>query len=59
MRWRSSRNRCNNVEEAATQQTINSVRKYGCGYKTARLLYSATFVRDPKPAEEERSGDGN
>jgi len=57
MRWRSSRNRCNNVEEAAAQQTINSVRKYGCGYKTARLLYSATFVRDPKPAEDERDNE--
>jgi hypothetical protein len=58
MRWRSSRTKCNDVQEAAAQQTINSVRKYACGYKTARLLYSATFVKDPKPAEE-ASGEEN
>jgi hypothetical protein len=22
---------------------------YGCFYRTARLLYSATFIGDPKP----------
>jgi hypothetical protein len=51
MAWRSSRNpeRCNDVQQASAQQTINSVRKYGCVYRTARLLYSATFVPDPKP----------
>jgi hypothetical protein len=51
MAWRSSRNTnsCNDVRQPAAQQTINSVRKYGCFYRTARLLYSATFVPDPKP----------
>jgi hypothetical protein len=57
MRWRSSRTKCNDVQQPAAQQTINSVRKYACGYKTARLLYSATFVRDPKPRTEQNDRD--
>jgi hypothetical protein len=51
MAWRSSRNEdsCNDVRQPSAQQTIGSIRKYACIYKTARLLYSATFVPDPKP----------
>jgi hypothetical protein len=49
--WRSSRSSraCNNVQQQATHQTIGSTRSYGCFYRTARLLYSATFVPNPKP----------
>jgi hypothetical protein len=49
--WRSSRSSsaCGDVEQSAAHQTLKSVRAYGCFYRTARLLYSATFVPDPKP----------
>jgi hypothetical protein len=49
--WRSSRNAalCNDVEQQAAHQKIGSTRAYGCFYKTARILYSADFVPDPKP----------
>ena len=33
----------------AAQMSVNSLRIYGCLYKTARLLYSVDFVRDPTP----------
>jgi hypothetical protein len=58
MAWRSSRNEnsCNDVRQPAAQQTINSVRKYKCFYRTARLLYSATFVPDPKPTTPPKTG---
>jgi hypothetical protein len=48
MVWRSSRpsNDCGGTSQAA-QQTIGSVREYRCVYRTARLLYSATFVANP------------
>jgi hypothetical protein len=49
--WRASRNSgtCNDYSQFAAQQTLNSIRTYGCLYRTARVLYSATFVPDPKP----------
>lgn len=34
---------------AAAQMSLNSLRVYGCLYRTARLLYSVHFVRDPAP----------
>jgi hypothetical protein len=48
--WRSSRaqNDCNGTSQAA-QQTVGTLHPYLCFYRTARLLYSATFVPDPKP----------
>jgi hypothetical protein len=48
MVWRSSRpaNDCGGTSPA-TQQTIGTVREYRCVYRTARLLYSATFVANP------------
>ena len=51
--WRSSRssNACNNVQQMAAQQTLRTTRSYGCFYRTARLLYSATFIPDPKPTK--------
>jgi hypothetical protein len=49
--WRSSRDpkACDDVRQDAAQDIRSSARTYGCVYKTARLLYSATYIRDPKP----------
>jgi hypothetical protein len=49
--WRASRasGTCNDYSQLAAQQTLNSIRTFGCLYRTARVLYSATFVPDPKP----------
>lgn len=48
--WRSSRDpdSCENVRQHAEQTRRGSLRTYGCIYRTARLLYSATFVADPR-----------
>jgi hypothetical protein len=48
--WRSSRAKddCNGTSQAAAQ-TVGNVRSYDCFYRTARLLYSATFIPAPKP----------
>jgi hypothetical protein len=57
--WRSSRDgeRCDDVSQAAAQQRRGSLRTYGCLYRTARLLYSATFVADPRRVAEETEGE--
>jgi hypothetical protein len=34
---------------AAPHEQIGSAQKYECVYRTARLLYTATFIGDPKP----------
>jgi hypothetical protein len=51
MQWRSSRDpkNCDDVRQDAAQDIKGSSRTYGCVYKTARLLYSVTYVADPKP----------
>ena len=51
--WRSSRDAesCDDVRQTAAQQRRGSSRTYGCLYRTARLLYTATFVPDPRPTE--------
>jgi hypothetical protein len=51
MQWRSSRDpkNCDDVRQNAAQDIRGSARSYGCVYKTARLLYSATYIPDPKP----------
>lgn len=51
MQWRSSRDSkaCDNVRQNAAQDVRGSTRTYGCVYKTARLLYTASYVPDPKP----------
>ena len=56
--WRSSRDgrRCGDVRQAAAQQRRGSLRTYGCLYRTARLLYSATFVPDPARTAESPAG---
>ncbi len=51
MQWRSSRaaTACDDVRQNAAQDIRGSARTYGCVYKTARLLYTATYIPDPKP----------
>jgi hypothetical protein len=50
--WRSSHSgsdcTATNPPQGA-HQTLKTVKVYGCLYRTARLLFSATFVPDPKP----------
>jgi hypothetical protein len=36
-----------NVTHWSSHEALTTMRKYGCVYKTARLLYSATMVADP------------
>lgn len=50
--WQASRKRakCNkaaDIQGGKAQQALGSDRAYGCTYKTARLLYSATIVKRP------------
>jgi hypothetical protein len=49
--WRSSRNpgACDDVQQAAAHERRDTVRTYRCFYRTARLLYTAIFISDPKP----------
>ncbi|HEX8066001.1 MAG TPA: hypothetical protein VF520_05700 [Thermoleophilaceae bacterium] len=50
--WRSSHHadECTaQTPPPAAQMNVGSLRIYGCFYRTARLLYSASFVPDPKP----------
>jgi hypothetical protein len=51
MVWRSSRDpkACDDVRQDAAQTVRGSTRTYGCVYKTARLLYTVTYIPDPKP----------
>src|SRR3954452_2681626 len=51
MQWRSSRapKSCDDVRQDAAQDIRGSSRTYACVYKTARLLYSVTYIADPKP----------
>jgi hypothetical protein len=51
MQWRSSRDpkNCDDVRQNAAQDIRGSARTYGCVYKTARLLYTVTYIPDPKP----------
>jgi hypothetical protein len=48
--WRSSRpkNDCNGTSQTAVQK-VGSTGFFDCFYKTARLLFTATFVPDPTP----------
>ena len=51
--WRSSRKKgdCRNATQRAAQQHVGSKRDYGCTYHKARLLYTATYVPDPRPTD--------
>ncbi len=44
-----SGSRCGDVSQDAAQEAIGGLRRYECRYRTARLLYSVTFVPDPRP----------
>jgi hypothetical protein len=52
--WRSSRHRgdCDDVSQRAATQSVGGLRHYGCRYFTARLLYTVTYVPDPRPTVE-------
>jgi hypothetical protein len=48
--WRASRKRgqctrTTDIKESRPQQKVGSEKQYGCFYKTARLLYTATVVK--------------
>ena len=50
--WLSSRQPdCENVSQRAATQSVGGIRHYGCAYRTARLLYSVTYVPDPRPTK--------
>ena len=59
-KWQASRKKgnCKNVDDilaGTPHEGLGSLRSYGCVYKTARLLYSATVVADPnQPAKKKR-----
>jgi hypothetical protein len=50
--WRFSREDCEDPGEPAAQQTLKSLRTYGCFKRFARPVYSVTFIPDPKPTSE-------
>ena len=50
--WRFSRQNCDDASESAAQQTLKSLRTYACFKRTARPVYSVTFIPDPKPTTE-------
>jgi hypothetical protein len=37
------------LSQRATQTRVGALRKYECRYRNARLLYSTTFIPDPRP----------
>ncbi|MEA2479810.1 MAG: hypothetical protein QOJ07_1732 [Thermoleophilaceae bacterium] len=47
--WRFSRQNCDDPQEPAAQQTLKSLRTYACFKRTARPVYSVSFIPDPKP----------
>lgn len=58
--WRSSRDarRCADVRQRAAQQRVGGLRTYGCFYRTARILYTATFEPSEEgDDEDEEDGD--
>ena len=54
--WRSSRARNSCDPPRSLRQfamdDLREVNVFGCTYKGARLLYTATYVPDPKPTSE-------
>lgn len=47
--WRSSRSagKCDDVQDSAIHDRRGQIRNYGCLYRTARLLYTATVITEP------------
>jgi hypothetical protein len=56
--WRSSRKKtdCNGTSQTAHQK-VGKTHSYDCFYRTARLLFTATFVPDPKPTSTPTQGN--
>ena len=48
--WRSSRDpaHCDDVQQKAAQTARGQLARYGCVYRTARLMYTVTFVPTPR-----------
>ncbi len=46
--WRFSRDTCDNAEESAAQQKVRSNQIYSCFKRTARPIYTVTWIPDPK-----------
>lgn len=58
--WRASRpkGRCGGATDlapASAQQELRQIRRWGCTYTGARLLYTVTYIPDPRPTV--RAGD--
>ena len=53
--WRSSRRKgdCDNVTQNADFGAEGKIKTFGCTYTTARLLYTATFIPDPSPTDNQ------
>jgi hypothetical protein len=56
--WRGSRlpEHCSSkedIQDGNPQQGVGKTKTYGCYYSNARLLYTATLVKNPKAAETE------
>ena len=61
--WRSSREKGNcepprSLEQFAAQE-LTEVSVFGCTYHSARLLYTATYVPDPRPTVKTDEDDSN
>lgn len=53
--WRFSRKDCDNAEEAAAHQSLRSSVPYRCLKRTARPLYTVSFIPDPKKTNTTRA----
>jgi hypothetical protein len=56
--WRGSRlpEHCSSkedIQDGNPQQGVGKTKTYGCYYSNARLLYTATLVKNPKATETE------
>jgi hypothetical protein len=60
--WRSSRDpaHCDDVQQKAAQTARGKTATYSCLYRTARLMYTVTFIPDPRvtnaPAKKKKTG---
>jgi hypothetical protein len=58
--WRTSRAKGSCEQPKSFNQfamsTLRQVSIFGCTYHTARLLYTATYIPDPHPTDEQKQG---
>jgi hypothetical protein len=58
--WRTSRAKGSCEQPKSFNQfsmsTLRQVSVFGCTYHTARLLYTATYIPDPHPTDEQKKG---